>query len=75
MIVGCLDVVKQYGLNSVAFPTIGCGGFKFPADKVAHCFKEAIEETGYSIKVLNLILLPRIIFNNDNYNLRVANKL
>ena len=41
VITKCLKQVHEYGLQSIAFPSLGCGKLKYPVNEVAKCFKEA----------------------------------
>ena len=41
MILNCLDMADENNLNSVAFPTVGCGALKYPVSDVISCFKDA----------------------------------
>ena len=37
----CLVESSKRGYNSIAFPPIGCGNWKYPVQEVAHCFAQA----------------------------------
>ena len=38
----CLGLTLSLNLNSIAFPTVGCGNLRYPVDKVARCFTKAV---------------------------------
>jgi len=44
-------------MNSVAFPTVGCGNLRYPVDKVARCFKTAVSATN-NLKVKHFVIVP-----------------
>lgn len=50
MIKNCLLKVVSLGLNSIAFPTAGCGNLNYPSEKVAEIFND-IAETNTNVKV------------------------
>jgi len=53
----CLGLAVSLNLSSIAFPTVGCGNLKYPVDKVARCFKTAIDATN-DLKVKHFVIYP-----------------
>jgi O-acetyl-ADP-ribose deacetylase (regulator of RNase III) len=45
-----LELARQHGVRSIAFPAISCGAYRFPIDRAARIAIESIGEalTGYS---------------------------
>ena len=52
MIEDCLGLAHENKLNTVAFPTVGCGALKYPVSDVIHCFKDAATQFP-AVKVLS----------------------
>lgn len=42
----CLDLVKQYGIESVAFPAISCGVYGYPKSEAAKICVETLKSYG-----------------------------
>ncbi|KAL3843270.1 hypothetical protein ACJMK2_021212, partial [Sinanodonta woodiana] len=58
----CLKMLKSEGLYSIAFPTIGTGGFKYPAKDVASAMLTSFQQfcqnnPGYPVHV-TIVLFP-----------------
>ena len=53
MIMDCIEIADENDLNTVAFPTVGCGALKYPVSDVIQCFKDAAAQFP-AIKVFEL---------------------
>ena len=47
----CLDQTRNYSVQSIAFPTLGCGRLKYPVAQVAKCFREMTAAHGRGLQV------------------------
>ena len=53
----CLGLAVSLNLNSIAFPTVGCGNLRYPVDKVARRFKTAVAATN-NLRVKHFVINP-----------------
>jgi len=51
MIATCLEMADKDGAQTIAFPTVGCGGLHYDPDDVIDCFIQASQRTRSNIKV------------------------
>ncbi|KAL3843095.1 hypothetical protein ACJMK2_021048 [Sinanodonta woodiana] len=68
----CLDMLHSDGLHSIAFPSIGTGGFNYPVGDVASAMFEAIKQFGeknphYKLRV-NVVLYHTARDVNQAFN-------
>ncbi|XP_072197855.1 protein mono-ADP-ribosyltransferase PARP14-like isoform X2 [Excalfactoria chinensis] len=64
----CLMKAEEFGLNSITFPAIGTGGFRYPKPVVSklmfdEVFKFSSSHTRKSLQEVHFLLLPDDIFN------------
>ena len=61
--ISSLELAKEFGIKTIAFPAISCGVYGFPIDKAAEIAVSAVEEF-----VKNYELFESIIFIDINTN-------
>ena len=61
--ISSLELAKEFGIKTIAFPAISCGVYGFPIDKAAEIAVSAVEEF-----VKNYELFESIIFIDINAN-------
>ena len=52
MIGKCLEMAGKHGVQTIAFPTVGCGALHYAPDDVIDCFIKARQRTDAKVKVI-----------------------
>uniref|UniRef100_A0A8C3JRL4 Poly [ADP-ribose] polymerase n=1 Tax=Calidris pygmaea TaxID=425635 RepID=A0A8C3JRL4_9CHAR len=76
----CLKKTEELGLNSIAFPAIGTGGFGFPKTLVSELmfdmvFKFSSNHTRKTLKEVHFILSPRDLDNIQVFSFSLAGSI
>ncbi|XP_021359151.1 poly [ADP-ribose] polymerase 14-like isoform X2 [Mizuhopecten yessoensis] len=60
---GCLEIATSYCVNSIAFPTLGSGSLRFPADVVADSMIKCVKEFTDDNPQTSLTEIRIVIYN------------